>query len=79
MEPSLDKLPASVLRTIIIRETRKFALALEYGSTLSDLQEIRDYIKMLENLLSIKEKEETPILNMDNLPSSLFENKINKG
>jgi hypothetical protein len=61
MEPSLDKLPASVLRTIIIRETRKFALALEYGSTLSDLQEIREYIKMLENLLSIKEKEETLI------------------
>lgn len=69
MDSSLDKLPASALRTIFIRETRKFVLALQYGSTLSDLQEIRDYIKTLEDLLSIKEKEETQMLNTDDLPS----------
>jgi hypothetical protein len=68
MDSSLEKLPASALRTIIIRETRKFVLALQYGSTLSDLQEIRDHIKKLEELLSAKEKEETQMLNMDDLP-----------
>lgn len=58
MDHSLDKLPAPALRTIIINETRKFILALEYGSTLSDLQEIKEYIIRLEDLLAVKEKEE---------------------
>jgi hypothetical protein len=68
MNSSLEKLPASAIRTIIIHETRKFVLALQYGSTLSDLQDIRDYIKRLEDLLSTKEKEETQQLSTDNLP-----------
>jgi hypothetical protein len=68
MDSSLEKLPASAIRTIIIHETRKFVLALQFGSTLSDLQEIRDHIKKLENLLSTKEKEETQMLNSDDLP-----------
>ncbi|WP_207515802.1 hypothetical protein [Longitalea luteola] len=37
---------------------RKFALALEYGSTISDLQEIKEHIKLLSDTLAIKEKEE---------------------
>lgn len=68
MDCSLEKLPAAAIRTIIIRETKKFVLALQYGSTLSDLQEIRDYIKTLEDLLSTKEKEEIQTLNSDILP-----------
>lgn len=68
MDSNLEKLPASALRTIIIDETRKFILALEYGSTLSDLQEIKEFINRLEELLAIKEKEEKQMLNIENLP-----------
>jgi len=54
----LQNYTAAQLRTMIIYEMRKFALALEYGSTLSDLQEIKDQIKELTDLLSAKEKGE---------------------
>lgn len=68
MNSNLDKLPASALRTMIINETRKFILALEYGSTLSDLQEIKEFISRLEELLAKKEKEEKQLMNIENLP-----------
>lgn len=53
-----EQLTATELRTMIIQEMRKFAFALELGSTLSDLEEIRMHIKVLVDLLSSKEKEE---------------------
>jgi len=58
MNSRLQTLTAAQLRNIIIVEMRKFAMALEYGSTFSDLQEMREYIKEVADLLTIKEKEE---------------------
>jgi hypothetical protein len=54
----LEKLPASVIRTIINQETRKFIRALEVGYGLSELSKMRENIKYLMELLSRKEKEE---------------------
>jgi hypothetical protein len=65
MNNRLQNLTTAQLRTIIIHEMRKFALALEYGSTISDLQEIREHIKLLGDLLSAKEKEESPFGNVE--------------
>jgi hypothetical protein len=59
MHSTLKNLSAAQLRTIFINEMKKFALALEYGSTVSDLQEIREQIKEMSDLLFMKEKEET--------------------
>ena len=58
MDSRFQDLTAAQLRTIIIHEMRKFALALEYGSTISDLQEIREHIKQLADTLAVREKEE---------------------
>lgn len=59
MDSPVQLLTAAQLRTIVIHEMRKFALALEYGSTVSDLQEIREQIKFLTDMLTVKEKEES--------------------
>lgn len=59
MESRFQHLSAAQLRAIIIHEMRKFAFALELGSTVSDLEEIREHIKLLTDTLSIKEKEES--------------------
>lgn len=61
MNTHLQNYSAAQLRTMIIHEMRKFALALEYGSTLSDLQEIKDQIKELTDQLSVREKEERAV------------------
>ena len=58
MNVVLEKLPASVLRTIINQETRRFIRALELGCSLSALSAMRENIRELEELLSRKEKEE---------------------
>jgi hypothetical protein len=72
MNSSLNKLSAPALRTILARETRKFAMGLEYSSTLKDLRKIRTYIKALENLIVIKEENEKQTLNVENLPKLDF-------
>jgi hypothetical protein len=58
MDSRYEELTTTELRTIIIQEMRKFTRALELGATLSDLEEIRTYIRTLVDVLSIKEKEE---------------------
>ena len=65
MDSRFQHLTAAQLRTIIIYEMRKFALALEYGSTISDLQEIREQIKLLADTLTDKEKEESHYSNVE--------------
>jgi hypothetical protein len=65
MDGVLEKLPASVLRTIINQETRKFIRALELGYGLSDLVIMRNNIRELIELLSRKEKEEALNSNAD--------------
>jgi len=62
MDSRFEHLTAAELRTIIIHEMRKFAWALELGSTLSDLEEIRTHIRSLVDILSNKEKEEMKIV-----------------
>lgn len=59
MDTRFQHLTAAQLRTIIIHEMRKFALALEYGSTISDLQEIREQIRLLADTLAVKEQGES--------------------
>jgi hypothetical protein len=70
MNQRIQSLSAAQLRTIIIYEMRKFALALEYGATVSDLQEIKDQIRELTDLLSVKEQEETYGITADISPQS---------
>jgi len=70
MNQRVKNLSAAQLRTIIIYEMRKFALALEYGSTISDLQEIKEQIKELTDLLTLKEQNETYGITADISPQS---------
>ena len=58
MQSTWKNLSAAQLRIIFINEMRRFALALEYGASLVDLQEIKDQIKEMGDLLSVREKEE---------------------
>ena len=65
MDSRLQHFTAAQLRTIIIHEMRKFALALEYGATISDLQEIREHIRLLGDTLALKEKDESHFGNVE--------------
>jgi hypothetical protein len=58
MDARFEHLTATELRAIVIKEMRKFSWALELGTTVSDLEEIRNHIRLLVDMLSIKEKEE---------------------
>ena len=58
MNSTLSDLSASALRKLSILEINKFIVALEYGTTLSDLSEMRSYLKMVLEELSRKENEE---------------------
>ena len=51
MSNSFRKLSTAALQTLLSRETRKFIIAIEYGSTASDLSEIRETIKELQREL----------------------------
>ena len=51
MSNSLGKLSTAALQTLLSRETKKFIVAIEYGSTASDLSEIRETIKELQKEL----------------------------
>jgi len=70
MNQRVKNLSAAQLRTIVIYEMRKFALALEYGATVSDLQEIREQIRELTDLLTSKEQTETYGITADISPQS---------
>jgi hypothetical protein len=70
MESRLQNLTAAQLRTIVIHEMRKFALALEYGSTISDLQEIREQIKLLTDILATKERGDVYPIVVETAPHS---------
>ena len=55
MSNPLSKLSTATLQTLLSRETRKFIVAIEYGSTASDLSEIRETIKDLQRELDLWE------------------------
>ncbi|MBO9201921.1 MULTISPECIES: hypothetical protein [Niastella] len=58
MNSRFHRFSAAQLKTILIHEMRGLALALEYGSAISDLQEIKDQMKLLADTLFQKESEE---------------------
>jgi len=68
MDSRFEHLTATELRAIVIQEMRKFSWALELGTTVSDLEEIRNHIRLLVDMLSIKEKEEMKFV--EKLPQS---------
>lgn len=49
---------AVTLRNKIVDETQKFILSLQFSAPLSDLEEIREKIRLLTEALTIKEKQE---------------------
>ena len=51
MNNSFGNLSTAALHTLLSRETKKFIIAIEYGSTASDLSEIRETIKELQKEL----------------------------
>ena len=51
MNNPLSKLSTGALQTLLSRETRKFIVAIEYGSTASDLSDIRETIKDIQREL----------------------------
>ena len=53
----LKKLSTEQLLHLISQERKKFLLAIDYGATGSDLEEIRDYIKQLEEVLATRNVE----------------------
>jgi hypothetical protein len=52
MSNSLNSLSTPALQTLLSRETKKFIVAIEYGSTASDLSEIRETIKTIQGELN---------------------------
>jgi hypothetical protein len=48
MSNSFNKLSTTALQSLLSRETKKFIVAIEYGSTASDLSEIRETIKEIQ-------------------------------
>ena len=55
----LGNADTKTLRDLLSQERQKFLLALQYESSASDLEEIRDTIKELQQLLTEREKTET--------------------
>lgn len=51
MSNSIRDLSTAALQTLLSRETKKFIVAIEYGSTASDLSEIREIIKEIQHEL----------------------------
>lgn len=51
MSNSISNLSTSALQTLLSRETKKFIVAIEYGSTASDLSDIRETIKEIQREL----------------------------
>ena len=55
MNTKLESLTTEQLMHLLTQERRKFLLALDFGATGSDLQEIRDVIKELEAIIKARE------------------------
>lgn len=51
MSNSISNFSTSALQTLLSRETKKFIVAIEYGSTASDLSDIRETIKEIQREL----------------------------
>ena len=51
MSNPLNTFTTAALQTMLSRETKKFIVAIEYGSSASDLSEIREFIKEIQREL----------------------------
>ena len=58
MNTRLQAATTKTLNELFLIETKKFILALEYGSSASDLEEMREHIREIEDLIIRKENEE---------------------
>lgn len=56
MNEKLQALTIDELVTLLNEERKKFIVAIDYGSTVSDLEEIRESIKELETIISSRQK-----------------------
>ena len=65
---------ATELRSRIVDETQKFILALQFSSPLSDLEQIREQIRLLTDALTVKEKDENKIVEKN--PQSTSSNQL---
>ena len=59
MKTFFSRFKTSELRSILIEETKKFVLALKYGATVSDLEELIESRKTIEEILREREKPES--------------------
>ena len=60
MNHKLQSLTTDEITNLLIQERKKFIVALDYGATGSDLQEIRDQIKKLESLIDSRAPVDQP-------------------
>lgn len=51
MNHKLQSLTTDELTTLLNQERKKFIVAIDYGATGSDLEEIREHIKEIESLI----------------------------
>jgi hypothetical protein len=58
MNSLVENLSSAELRALVILGTKKFLRALEYGSTLSDLEELRNETRAIADVLKAKEQQE---------------------
>jgi hypothetical protein len=56
MNNKLQALTNDELVTLLNQERKKFIVAIDYGSTVSDLEEIKEHIKELESLLASRQQ-----------------------
>lgn len=75
MNTELQQLTIKSLRNLLILESKKFVWALELGATVSDLEEIRDRMRQITDLIYMKERgnkiEESVTQNATVLPNNL--------
>ena len=62
MNKQLQALTNDELVTLLNQERKKFIVAIDYGSSASDLEEIKDYIKELESLIASRQALATPVV-----------------
>jgi len=60
MNTKLYKLTTDQLIHLLNQERKKFIVAIDYGSSGSDLQEIRDQIKELETVIASRSPADNP-------------------
>lgn len=74
MDSRFAGMSATELRSRIVDETQKFILALQFSSPLSDLEQIREQIRLLTDALAVKEKDESKIV--EKHPQSTSSNQL---